>query len=287
MLAQPNLLPKGYKPNVSVWAKVRRSFKPYMAIAVFPVALIVYFIARPTEPLVSPLANSGQPEMVRQSLNDSKQSLAYYLAASQKYLDQARALAKQKGVNQTESDKQKIISLLNESLKHANNAVKYYPNSPESYQQRAELFKNLAALDASAQAKADKDLTLAAQLGSKEEKAPDVRPEDLIQYTPIQEATLAQNVAIAFPEEEKVVEVEAEEDSNALRGSVIIPAGSTEVVVSSEYVTNDNLIYFTPEGNTSNEIVSLKSKSEKKKEFTLALSNPIANDLVVTWWIVQ
>ena len=85
----------------------------------------------------------------------------------------------------------------------------------------------------------------------------------------------------------KAIEVEAEEESNALRGSTIISAGSTEIIVSSEFVTNENLIYFTPEGNTFNEIVSLKSKSEKKQEFTLALSNPIATDLVITWWIVQ
>lgn len=286
MPTQVNLLPKHYQVAKPSRFYHKKGFR-LGAIALLPIALVSYFtILQPAQPLVSPLANPDQPEIVRQSLQEDRQPLAYYIAASQKYLTQARTVSRQKGVNQTAGDKNKIISLLNESLKHANNAVKYYPQSPESYQTRAKLFENLAVLDDSAQGKADQDLALAAKLGAGE-SVPNISPADLIEYSPIQEANLNKNVAIAFPEDEKVVDTVLEEESNALRGTAIIAAGETSIVVSSEFVTNDNLIYFTPEGDTLNEIISLKSKSEKNQEFTLKLSNPLPHDLTITWWIVQ
>jgi len=223
--------------------------------------------------------------------NPDVQPLAYYLAGSQEYLKRARETSRALGLNQTDSDKRKIIAFLNQSLSLANNAVLYYPDNPEGYLTRAELFETLSTLDPTATEKAASDRALAARLG-KTDRTP-IAPSDLIEYAPLEEATLLDRVAIALPGDETSSPITAEEASNTTKGTITLLAGQTEITVNSEEITADRLVYFTPKGNTQNETLTMKSKNtcapspDCTPSFTLVLSSPLPHNLPVDWWIVQ
>lgn len=282
-----NLLPGSYQSNLARSARVRilKIVTLYSSLLMIPIVTVLYLLNNLPQPEISPLANHDQPEVIRQSLTERKESLAYYLSASQKYLDNARSQSKLTATRQTKSDKIKIVSLLNESLRSANSAVKYYPESSESFAQRAKVLRALAVIDPSAADQAISDEKIAADLGGG--NVPKVNPEDLILYQPIQEASLSDNVIIALPEDDSVAEIESMLDVNATRGTAVIKAGETTVTVNSIHVTNDNLVYFTPDKDTQNEILSLSSKNATKNEFTLKLTQSLSYDLPITWWIVK
>lgn len=252
-----------------------------------PTLITGYHLAQKPRVLLSPLNHADQPEIVRQSLTETKEPLAYYIATSDNYLSRARVLSNSLGDNQTQDDKNKIVSLLNQSLKSANNAISNYPSSPLGFQQRAKVYQIVAYIDPTAGPKAERDITIATQLAKGELKAQDIKPEDLINSQPLQEASLLDNIAIALPEDNKTADNQAEEISNSKRGTATIKTGEQEVIVTSEFVNDDNLIYFTPVGSTQNEVVSLKSKSELNSEFTLHLSAPLPYNLEITWWIIE
>lgn len=280
-----NLLPQSYKSTLKRKRLIKNT-SLYSALLIIPVLASLYLVASEPAAPITPLANSDQPEIVRQSLSDHKEPLAYYLSAAQKYLDQARAISRQTASHQTSSDKQKIISFLNESLRSANNAVKYYPDNSESYTQRAKVLRTLAVIDPSASDQAESDEKIASDLGSTG-NIPHINPEDLILYQPVQEASISDNVIIALPEDETIAEIDTNTDVNATKGTAILLAGETTVTVVSSHVTNDNLVYFTPDKDTQNEILSLSSKSESEQKFTLKLTSPLPYDLPITWWIVK
>ncbi|MFH2019371.1 MAG: hypothetical protein ABII80_02060 [bacterium] len=254
-------------------------------------SLVLYFVLLPPTPQLSPLAYPSTAPLVRQSLTEpDKQPLAYYLAGSQEYLKRARETSRALGQNQTESDKRKILAFLNQSLSLANNAVLFYPDNPEGYLTRASLFETLAVLDPSATQKASSDRALAARLG-KTDGTP-IAPSDLIEYAPLEEASLLDRVAIALPGDE-TVPLNIEEKDNTTKGSVVIPTGQTEITISSPEITPDRLVYFTPTGNTQNETLTMKSKNtcaptpSCTPSFTLSLSAPLPHNLSIDWWIVK
>ena len=270
-------------------------------VAVIATAVITAGVLRlliPPTPPISPVANADQPAIVRQSLADSHESLAYYVAASQEYLGQARALSQRLGNSQTDSDKQKIIDLLNQSLIMANDAVAYFPQSPEGFATRADLLDTVAAVDPSVKSQADRDRSVAAKLGKGTATA--VAPTDLVRAAPLEEASLIKTVAIALPGEVSTAPVTATGADNTAKGTVILKAGEKSVTVSSPDVTAANLVYYTPQGDLHGSILSLSAKntcdlgSELSKSsepcrpsFTLSLDTPLATDLVISWWIVK
>ena len=263
-------------------------FLPLLPLA----GLVTYLVLPPTIP-ASPLAYPSSAPLVRQSLVEpDKQPLIYYLSASGEYLRRARELSNKLGMNQTNADKQEIITLLNQSLLMANNAVVFYPSAPESYAVRAKIFETISVLDPSASEKAQKDKIIATELG--ENKAPVIPPADLIRYEPIEEASLLNQVAIALPQEDRVGELDGEKEDNAEKGTITIPAGQTQVIVKSSSITPENLVYFTPLGNLLSSILSLTSKTTcevQEKDclgsFTLAISQALPHDLAIDWWIVN
>ena len=249
--------------------------------------LAIYAVIPPSAPH-TPLGNAEAPAIVRQSLAKSDtSSLAYYLAGSEKYLSEARSISQQTKNNQTEDDKKKIIALLNSSLKMANNAVNYYPNNPESFNQRARLLEVLSVIDPSAKSQAEADRSLASRLTGNQTSSPTpINPVDLVKAAPLEQASLLSQAVIALPQDGQAA-TETRETTNALRGQVTLQSGSTDVTVHSLAIRDDKLVYYTPEGDPSNEILSLTSKSEAKDEFTLHLSGPLDHDLVIDWLIVD
>ena len=258
---------------------------------------LLHFALPPVVP-ISPVANANQPAIVRQSLADSHESLAYYVAASQEYLGQARALSQRLGNSQTDSDKQKIIDLLNQSLIMANDAVAYFPQSPEGFATRADLLDVVTTIDPSVKSQADADRQIAGKLGKGSATA--VAPADLVRAAPLQEAALIKTVAIALPGDGGPAPVTGAGADNTAKGIAVIKAGQTSVTVSSPDVTAANLVYYTPESDLHGSILSLSSKntcdpaipynlSPKpcRPSFTLSLDSPLNSDLNISWWIVK
>ncbi|MBI2465310.1 hypothetical protein HYV64_04160 [Candidatus Shapirobacteria bacterium] len=93
--------------------------------------------------------------------------------------------------------------------------------------------------------------------------------------------------------------------TNATAGTAILPAGKTELVIHNSKVTTDSIVYLTPAGSTSNQVVYLKSKyvsptpspttapestssaTTPESSFTLAIDHPLANNLTVNFWIIN
>ncbi|MEI6690382.1 MAG: hypothetical protein WCL07_01395 [bacterium] len=260
----------------------------YLLIGIIPLCALTYSILPPKHPL-NPLGHADSPTIVRQALAQPEvSSLAYYLAGSEKYLNEARVISRQTATNQTEEDKKKIISLLNSSLQMANNAVTHYTQNPEGYTQRARLFEVLATIDPTAKGKAETDRQLASRLtgvATNPASSP-ITPVDLVRAAPLEEASLISQAIIALPQEGQAA-TDTKETANALRGQATLPAGQTDIVVTSSAVRDDLLIYYTPQGDTQGQVLSLKNKSEAGQKFTLHLSTPITQDLKIDWWIVE
>lgn len=278
-LAQP--LPTPHSPLQS------KSLRVTVALGTVSLLSIVGYALIPVNSPISPLGNSSAPEVVRQSLAAPEISpLAYYLAGSEKYLKEARALSQNTKNSQTETQKRSIIALLNSSLQMANNAVSYYPTSPEGYLQRARLFEVLAVLDNTAPAKAASDRALAARFTPSSSSPTPLTPADLVRVTPLEEASLMSQAIIALPQDGPT-ETTTKQEANASRGQITFYAGDTDVVVHTGMVKDNKLVYYTPQGDTNGEVVSLTRKSQADQQFTLHLSAPLSHDLAVEWWILE
>ncbi|MFZ5438347.1 MAG: beta strand repeat-containing protein, partial [Patescibacteria group bacterium] len=77
-------------------------------------------------------------------------------------------------------------------------------------------------------------------------------------------------------------------------GKAYLPAGSTQVIIRSEDLTENTLIYVTPLGSTNNQVLYVKNqvaedKSTLVKEgnFVVGLDFPLTQDVEFNWWMVQ
>ncbi len=73
--------------------------------------------------------------------------------------------------------------------------------------------------------------------------------------------------------------------TNATAGKGIIPAGTSEIVITNPKVTDYSLVYVTPTSTTQNNVLYIKSKSAG--QFTVGFTNAITVDAEFNWWIVQ
>gem|GEM_PF-2301679 len=92
----------------------------------------------------------------------------------------------------------------------------------------------------------------------------------------------------------------AQINSNATAGTATLPTGKTELIISTTKLTANSMVYLTPIGSTNNQVVFVKSKytcdknnpelvegSVCKNSFTIALDNPLTQDIQVNWWIIN
>ncbi|EKD52783.1 MAG: hypothetical protein ACD_61C00244G0007, partial [uncultured bacterium] len=80
--------------------------------------------------------------------------------------------------------------------------------------------------------------------------------------------------------------VSAQINSNATIGTATIVTGSSEVVIGSNKVTDNTLIYVTPVSDTNNQVLYVKSK-ESGVGFTVAIPAPINSDIQFNYWLIQ
>jgi len=77
----------------------------------------------------------------------------------------------------------------------------------------------------------------------------------------------------------------AELTSNATAGTVNLPLGKTELIISNNKLTPDSMVYLTPNGSTQNQVVYVKQKTIDS--FTIAIDQPLDNDVAINWWIIN
>lgn len=73
--------------------------------------------------------------------------------------------------------------------------------------------------------------------------------------------------------------------TNATAGSAIIPAGTSEITIKNDKVTDYTLVYVTPTSSTNNYVLYVKSKGAG--QFVVGFTNPIDTDVNFNWWIVK
>lgn len=261
---------------------------------VLPTELITFLKVRSSNPaqakdaLLSPLAQD-QPEEVKEE-PERIYSLDYYLNLSQSFLEKATRLAND-NQNQNKTEKLKIINTLNQSLKAVNQAIEYYPDQPEAYLTRAQLYQKIKHLWPEVDQLAKNDLEIANQLmvNSEQPPQPNSSTENThpLDFIPAQKADLAQKITIAAPEEKKSIkDSESEITTNALSGTGVLPAQETEVTIQNQQLTPDSLVYVVPKGDIDNQVLYIKSR-KNNQWFKVGLDQPNDKDIQFSWWIIK
>jgi len=77
----------------------------------------------------------------------------------------------------------------------------------------------------------------------------------------------------------------AQVQSNATAGTVNLPVGKTEIVITNSKLTPNSIVYLTPVGSTNNQVIYLKQKTENT--FTIGLDQPLLNSIDINWWLIN
>ena len=113
---------------------------------------------------LSPLAQKSSSDGKAGPLPDEKiYRIDYYLSLSDSYLKKATKMANN-NPQQTQTDRLKIITALNNALKAVNQAIKYYPDKPEGYLTRAKIWQNTQHIWPELADKVEQDLQTAQKL---------------------------------------------------------------------------------------------------------------------------
>ncbi len=77
-------------------------------------------------------------------------------------------------------------------------------------------------------------------------------------------------------------------------GQAILPAGSTEITITSAKLEENSMIYVTPLNSTNNQVLYVKNKiadspftPENDAIFTVGIDYPLGQDVTFNWWIIQ
>jgi hypothetical protein len=68
-------------------------------------------------------------------------------------------------------------------------------------------------------------------------------------------------------------------------GKAVIPAGTTELLIRSDKVTNESLVYVTPLSSTQNQIIYVDSK-KAGAWFKVKIDQAISGDIEFSWWVL-
>jgi hypothetical protein len=80
----------------------------------------------------------------------------------------------------------------------------------------------------------------------------------------------------------------AEIKTNASAGNGEILLGQTEVVIYSEKLTENSMVYITPTSDTKNQVLYVKNKnSQGEKYFTVAIGQALDEPITFSWWIIN
>lgn len=252
-----------------------------------PVGLFGLMQTRPAKSnFVSPISDNQQLEPSTKP--NRVYQMDYYLSLSNSFLQKATRLAND-NPNQTSEDKQKILSIINESLKAADQAIEYWPNSPEAYLNRSNIYKTIQHLIPEAGQKAENDIQIAKSI-MKDPHASFTpqsknKPLDLV---PAEKAQVAKNIIIAEPKEagSKINDLRSTTETNALLGTGMLMAGETEVIIENTQFKENDLIYVAPKGDDQNQVLYIKSRAQGEW-FKVGIDKALDKDLEFRWWLIK
>jgi hypothetical protein len=82
--------------------------------------------------------------------------------------------------------------------------------------------------------------------------------------------------------------------NNRSAGQAMLPAGSTEITISSDKIEAGSMIYITPLNSTNNQVLYVKNKitdspftPENEAQFTVAIDYALGHNVTFNWWIIQ
>lgn len=236
----------------------------------------------PTGSYISPLPTGELAQATPTPTPELEKSTPELINLAQNYLNKAFKLAET--ANQTEEQKQEILSNLDQSLNLTTQAISQDPRNPKGYVLRAQILTAVSNTNPSALAQAQKDLQLAQSLSQGQ---PVTLPETInpLNLLPDQQALASSDLILAAPLPGQVLpEQKLDAASNTFSTTATIPASQTELVVSDQRITPTSYIYLIPETKTN---ASVFIKSKTKGQFTLATStnNPI--DLTISYYIIN
>jgi len=108
-------------------------------------------------------------------------------------------------------------------------------------------------------------------------------------------ATDSASMIIADNNEINLATNSAQLTSNATAGTATLPSGKTEIIISTNKLTTNSMVYLTPVGSTNNQVLYVKNKvvtpatdtTPIQNYFTISLDNPLTQDIQVNWWIIN
>lgn len=247
------------------------------AILTTPILVALAANYSPTGTYLNPLP---EKELAATPTTTPTESPEQLILAAQAYLERAITLSRQE--SQTEADKQKIVEFLNQGLNYANQAVAASPSSPQTYLVRARILASSTSLRQDATTLAQKDLETA-QLLSGGQSVSLPTEVNLINYTPTEQASLASNLIIAAPEEEKANPTNTETSSNINKEKSVIKAGQTTTTIKNSAISEDSYIYLIP-------IIAIETpfiESKAAGQATISIISPLDTDFEFEYWIVN
>lgn len=248
-----------------------------VVLASAPVIIALSANASPTGTYLNPLPENELAQAPSPTPTQSPQEL---ILTAQAYLEKAITLSSKDA--QTDVDKQQIIEFLNAGLEYANLAVTSSPNTPESYLVRARILASSTAIRTDAVTLAQKDLETA-QLLSGGQPVTLPTKVNLLDFAPTSQASLASNIIIAAPEEEKTSTASAQTDSNINKKTATIAAGKSTVTIKNSSINENSYIYLIPLTPTQTPFVQTKTEGQA----TIALTGQTAENFEFEYWIVN
>lgn len=249
------------------------------AALVAPAAFSLSLLQSPTGTYLDPRPQTEMAQ-VTPPPTDTPASPQTLVLSAQAYLEKAIDLSKQ--TDQTEEDRQKIITLLNQSLDFSNQAVLAAPNAPQTYLIRARVLASSTSLRPDALQLAQKDLEIAQRL-SGGEKVSLPTQVNLLQLSPTQQAALAQNLIIAAPGESSTsADTTSETSSNIIKNQVTLKAGTDHVTIFDDRIGPASYLYII--NTTDSTPVYIKTKGNG--EAVIATLDKVAAHLSLEYWLV-
>lgn len=247
-----------------------------IAFTITPAIIAITQNQRPTGTYLNPLPETE----LAQSPTPVQQSPEQLIITAQAYLEKAIEISQK--LPQTEQDHQNIITYLNAGLELANQAVDTSPSSPETYLIRARILASSSSIRPDATQLAQQDLQTAQSLsGGQQVSLPTkVNP---IQYTPTEQASLAQNIIIASPEEAPTSTDSSTPTSNIQKQLATIPAGEKSTIIKNPNIDANSYIYLIPQSPNTNIFVQTKCCGTA----TISTTNISEQDLSFEYWIVN
>lgn len=235
----------------------------------------------PTGNYLSPLPQGELAQTTPTPTPENSKTLVELVSFSQAYLNKAISLSLI--TPQTQSDKQQIISYLEQSLDYSNQAVLTYPQEPQTYLLRAQVLTSISQTNPDALIQAEKDIKTAQQLANNQPVSlpQNINPLDVL---PSQQASLPQDLIIASPQQENTASISTQNNSNAITTTTILPAGQIQLEINNSQITSDSYIYIIPQTKT-NQTIFVASK--KDGSFTLATNKPFDTDISLDYWIIN